>query len=365
MWIACSSRKAFLAMSVMATPTVNWALKRLQLPWWRLGGASAWTAASSSGAVGIHSLMVGVKEWGLWKEKPPGQWWWCISLQEIGGQVTYMSGWTRWCNKRVFESRSSPLTWPLTLCGISLVPTRSQAHDVDWRRPCGHIVIGGPPCSTVARSRHRALPGGGPRPLRFRWCIWGRSDLRPHERARLEEANTLWINYLTICGGGRVRGGAWLWEHPADPGFLLSLAFGSRMRWLVLKRGRVLQGRCSINVLSVESPSNQPVSQALCMVLENLIRYTAQVLVTHIGMGHQSVRMAKAGSWLADCKHTLLNYVVSWQTVSWELFGGCMNIKLGRRQELRRGAHRPEATGAGVAILNESSAKCFSTIADW
>lgn len=60
------------------------------------------------------------------------------------------------------------------------------------------LVLGGPPCSTV----HRALPGGGPRPLRFRWCLWGRSDLRPHERARLEEANTLWINYLIIEGLG-------------------------------------------------------------------------------------------------------------------------------------------------------------------
>lgn len=30
------------------------------------------------------------------------------------------------------------------------------------------LVLGGPPCSTVARSRHVALPGGGPRPLRFR-----------------------------------------------------------------------------------------------------------------------------------------------------------------------------------------------------
>ena len=80
------------------------------------------------------------------------------------------------------------------------------------------LVLGGPPCSTVARSRHRALPGGGPRPLRFRWCVWGRPGLRPHERVRLEEANTLWINYLTICEGVGARGGAWLWEHPADPG---------------------------------------------------------------------------------------------------------------------------------------------------
>ncbi len=80
------------------------------------------------------------------------------------------------------------------------------------------IVVGGPPCSTVARSRHVRLPGGGPRPLRFRWCIWGRGDLRPHERCRVNEANTLWINYLAICESVGMRGGAWLWEHPDDPG---------------------------------------------------------------------------------------------------------------------------------------------------
>ena len=80
------------------------------------------------------------------------------------------------------------------------------------------IVGGGPPCSTVARSRHVKLPGGGPRPLRFRWCVWRRSDLRPHEKCRLDEANTLWINYLAYCEAVSVRGGAWLWEHPEDPG---------------------------------------------------------------------------------------------------------------------------------------------------
>lgn len=80
------------------------------------------------------------------------------------------------------------------------------------------IVGGGPPCSTVARSRHVKLPGGGPRPLRFRWCVWRRSDLRPHEKRRLDEANTLWINYLAYCEAVSMRGGAWLWEHPEDPG---------------------------------------------------------------------------------------------------------------------------------------------------
>ena len=52
------------------------------------------------------------------------------------------------------------------------------------------IFFGGPPCSTVARSRFVKIPGG-PRPLRFRWTIWWRPDLR--ERLRVEEANTLWL----------------------------------------------------------------------------------------------------------------------------------------------------------------------------
>ena len=79
------------------------------------------------------------------------------------------------------------------------------------------VVIGGPPCSTVARSRHVWCPGG-PRPLRFRDCVWGRPDLRPSEQMRVQEANTLWVNYMATCEGVSARGGAHLWEHPADPG---------------------------------------------------------------------------------------------------------------------------------------------------
>lgn len=78
-------------------------------------------------------------------------------------------------------------------------------------------TLGGPPCSTVARSRHVWIPNG-PRPLRFRWCIWGRADLEPCEKARVQEANTLWLNYMAICERISSRGGAHLWEHPADPG---------------------------------------------------------------------------------------------------------------------------------------------------
>ena len=79
--------------------------------------------------------------------------------------------------------------------------------------------IGGPPCSTVARSRHVKMKGGGgPRPLRFRWALWGRPDLRPFERARVEEANDLWVNFWALAEGVSVRGGGYLMEHPADPG---------------------------------------------------------------------------------------------------------------------------------------------------
>ena len=79
------------------------------------------------------------------------------------------------------------------------------------------VWIGGPPCSTVARSRHVPLQGG-PRPLRFRWALWGRGDLRPHERERVEEANDLWVNFWMMCDAVSLRGGAYLMEHPADPG---------------------------------------------------------------------------------------------------------------------------------------------------
>ena len=80
-------------------------------------------------------------------------------------------------------------------------------------------TVGGPPCSTVARSRHVPLPGGGgPRPLRFRDQLWGRKDLRPFEMERVQEANTLWLNYMAVCEAISSRQGAHLWEHPADPG---------------------------------------------------------------------------------------------------------------------------------------------------
>eukprot|EP00438_Fugacium_kawagutii_P036017 Skav207006 [mRNA] locus=scaffold1554:6879:10419:- [translate_table: standard] len=79
--------------------------------------------------------------------------------------------------------------------------------------------IGGPPCSTVARARHVPLPGGGgPRPLRFRWALWGRPDLRPFEKERVIEANTLWLNFLAVAEAVACRGGGYLMEHPADPG---------------------------------------------------------------------------------------------------------------------------------------------------
>ncbi len=79
------------------------------------------------------------------------------------------------------------------------------------------VWLGGPPCSTVARSRHVPMQGG-PRPLRFRWALWGRGDLRPYEKERVEEANELWINFWMMCDTVSARGGAYLMEHPADPG---------------------------------------------------------------------------------------------------------------------------------------------------
>ena len=78
------------------------------------------------------------------------------------------------------------------------------------------VVIGGPPCSTVSRVRFRELVGG-PRPVRFRSCPWGRPDLYPGELLRVKEANILWLNFLAICEAVSLRGGGHLVEHPLDP----------------------------------------------------------------------------------------------------------------------------------------------------
>jgi len=48
--------------------------------------------------------------------------------------------------------------------------------------------------------------------------LWGRSDLFPSERIRVEEANVLWLNFMSVAEAVASRGGAYLWEHPADPG---------------------------------------------------------------------------------------------------------------------------------------------------
>lgn len=46
----------------------------------------------------------------------------------------------------------------------------------------------------------------------------GRKDLKPFEMERVQEANTLWLNYMAVCEAVSSRRGAHLWEHPADPG---------------------------------------------------------------------------------------------------------------------------------------------------
>ena len=60
------------------------------------------------------------------------------------------------------------------------------------------IIVGGPPCSTSSRARHNYIEGG-PRPLRFRDCPWGRSDLTPVEAHKVAIANTLWVNFMSLC----------------------------------------------------------------------------------------------------------------------------------------------------------------------
>ncbi len=76
-------------------------------------------------------------------------------------------------------------------------------------------AVGGPPCATWSRLRHRS---GGPRPLRFRDQLWGRTDLSATEHDRLMEANLLMFNFWAFCEAIAVRGGIYIKEHPDDPG---------------------------------------------------------------------------------------------------------------------------------------------------
>ncbi|CAK0903818.1 unnamed protein product, partial [Prorocentrum cordatum] len=79
------------------------------------------------------------------------------------------------------------------------------------------IVLGGPPCSTWSRARYnRHRPG--PPPVRSRRCPWGLSGLRDWEAARVAESNTLTLNLLALCEACGQSGGAFLIEHPEDPG---------------------------------------------------------------------------------------------------------------------------------------------------
>ena len=80
------------------------------------------------------------------------------------------------------------------------------------------IVIGSPPCSTTSAARH-ILTTRGPRPIRFRNCFWeGRGDLLPWERARLVEANALYLHWMAIIDAVCRHGGRYMHEHPADRG---------------------------------------------------------------------------------------------------------------------------------------------------
>ncbi|CAK0900846.1 unnamed protein product, partial [Prorocentrum cordatum] len=70
------------------------------------------------------------------------------------------------------------------------------------------IVLGGPPCSTWSRARcNRRRPG--PPPVRSRLCPLGLLGLRAWGAAR---------NLLALCEACGQSGGAFLIEHPEDPG---------------------------------------------------------------------------------------------------------------------------------------------------
>ena len=74
------------------------------------------------------------------------------------------------------------------------------------------IWVGGPPCSTVSRARHRFVEGG-PRPLRSRESFWGLGNLLEYENKRLAEANILFVHFMALCEAVSSVGGRYLWWH--------------------------------------------------------------------------------------------------------------------------------------------------------
>ena len=81
-------------------------------------------------------------------------------------------------------------------------------------------LVGGPPCATWSVARFRVIEGErGPRPLRDRYdYAWGLPNLKPYEQERVREANVLMLNLLCLCEAVAKRGGAYVLEHPDDPG---------------------------------------------------------------------------------------------------------------------------------------------------
>ena len=159
------------------------------------------------------------------------EWWEAITQARISGSRTivvmsFFSGERRCGDIHHFvEQQAKAADIPILMISIDLaVDARwDLANDETFHsimkmtRGFVDIVIGGPPCSTVSRARFNRTHQG-PRPVRFRWCIWGRPDLTTAEKSRVDEANKLWINYMAVCESVSGQGGAHLWEHPKDPG---------------------------------------------------------------------------------------------------------------------------------------------------
>jgi hypothetical protein len=77
---------------------------------------------------------------------------------------------------------------------------------------------GGPPCSSWTRSRHKN--DGGPRPLRWRHELWGRTDvvLTANEQQKVLLGNSLLEAMISCFYSLLAVGGMGFLEHPDDPG---------------------------------------------------------------------------------------------------------------------------------------------------
>ena len=89
-------------------------------------------------------------------------------------------------------------------------------------------IVGGFPCCTVSRARHRP---GGPPPLRSRQYLFGLPGLSSHHRQQCDRGSELFLRTMDLGRGVTSCGGVCVLENPQDPGHAPYPSFWATPQW--------------------------------------------------------------------------------------------------------------------------------------